>query len=263
MMVDFILLGLLAAIIIMAAIIVARKFPVLAQLDVSSIAEARHMETKRDIIEARLYRKLSAGGSRLKSIISPAWQFLKEKFNKLYGKIARLERHYRLKARSMNRGDKNQVKAAVESLLEEARIFSEQEQYPDAERKLIEAISLDNHNLEVYKRLGKLYAIQGDNEHAIQSWEFALKLQPEDTGIYLDLSDIYQKKNDSQKVINVLQKAIEREPNNPKILDSLVGCAIDRGDKLLAAENMRKLKEVNPENSKIAEYQEKIDQMKL
>src|SRR3989338_3707975 len=110
------------------------------------MAEVRHSEKKRDIVEERLYRKLSEGGSRLKRIFVPIGGKLKEWFHRLYGKVARLQRPYRLKATTMiGAHSSDKQKQIISDLLADGAGFVDQENYKEAERKFIEAISLDNH----------------------------------------------------------------------------------------------------------------------
>ena len=264
MIVNIILIAILAVAVAAVVFILMRKFPLVAQLDVSTMAEARHSETKKDIVEDRLYRKLNEGVSRVRKIVAPGWNFLMELFNRVYGKIASLERHYRLKAKKATiHQDDGRAKQALVSLMEEGEVLIDGEKYQDAERKLIEVISLDAHNVDAYKRLGKLYFLQNNYQHAEETLKFAQKLQADDVDIYSTLAEGYIAQNRKEKAMEVLKSAQEREPNNPKILDQLLELAISLGDKLLAGQTVRKLKEVNAENQKIVEYEKHIDSMKM
>ena len=68
--------------------------------------------------------------------------------------------------------------------------FIDKENFADAEKKYVEALTLDDKSYQAYQGLGQLYLLQKDYEHAKETFEFLLKLNQEDPFIYRSLGEI-------------------------------------------------------------------------
>jgi len=79
--------------------------------------------------------------------------------------------------------------------------------------------------------------------------------------IYFSLAWVERETGDLEAALENYQEALEIEPNNPRYLDLILDLSIMKKDKELAREYLNKLAAVNPENQKLGEWQEKIDNL--
>lgn len=238
------------------------KFPLLANLDVKTIRAEQLAKKKEDLIELRLRRKFERIGGRAAGVITPVGQSIEKFFHRLYAQALALEQRYQTKARSIpSSRSLNQQNLII--LLEEGADLLKQGNYAFAEKKFIQVLSLDPLNKGAYRKLGELYLDQRDFEHAIESLQHVLKIDEGDSVSYHDLGLVYQELQDYEKAVVYLKKAVEKNPNNPKYLDSLTEASILHRNKFLAQEALRQLKKANPENQKIAEFQKRIDELRM
>ncbi|MEX1064267.1 MAG: tetratricopeptide repeat protein [Candidatus Paceibacterota bacterium] len=73
------------------------------------------------------------------------------------------------------------------------RGFKKKEEYKKDEQQLIIEIAKDPKNPVLYKKLGQIYAMTGENEDAYQSFKKALELDPEDEDIKMRLDKVTAK----------------------------------------------------------------------
>ena len=78
---------------------------------------------------------------------------------------------------------------------------------------------------------------------------------------YADLGWVYQLENKNTYALNYYQKAIELEPNNPRFLDLLLKICIILKNKNLAQEIFLALSNADPENQKLAEIRSEIENL--
>ena len=186
-------------------------------------------------------------------------------------------------------------KGKFEIILEEAKSLLTDNNLAEAEKKFIEAISLNPQNVKAYKGLGKIYLELKQYEQAKEVFEHILKLDNKDSYAYFALGDIslnngdavsarenylkaveYKKHNASmlielaktcqtlgynEEALSHLKEAVNIDPNNPNYLDYLIKASIDLKDKNLAENILYKLEKINPENKKIEEYENLIKEL--
>lgn len=241
--------------------IIFRKFSVLASLDMNSVPQEQQDRKKEDIVEMRLRRKIEAIKKGFLKVWKPLAKFVAAVASRLYQTVMNLEKKYQAGAESVSEAiEINQQK--VLSLLNEADGLVKGDDLAAAEKKLIEVIGLDHRNLEAYKRLGQIYLMQKEYEHAIESLQHALKLDEKEAAIYGEISEVYGMIDDKEKALMYIKEAVKRDSKNPKYIDAWVEKSINTGDKFSAEQALRKLKKVNPENQKIKEYKQTVKEMK-
>ena len=272
-----------------------RKFPKVTAINSKTAPVIKQLEIKRRLLEERFQRKFNITGKKIFVLLKPLGKRLADKFKNWYQKIIELEEEQRYKLKKAGLKDKGQVNQHTNKLLNEAAALTEQEKYPEAERKYIEILSLDDRNTDAYKGLGELYLKQKDYEHAKETFEFLLQLNEDDPFIYRSLGAIASEKGDLKKAQEELKKSLELdatdissyidlaqvylnldepgqafeiiskaaglEPNNPRVLDFLIEISIIVRDKEAALKAFRQLKEANPENQKLKELRDKVDKL--
>ncbi|PIR48048.1 hypothetical protein COV06_01465 [Candidatus Uhrbacteria bacterium CG10_big_fil_rev_8_21_14_0_10_50_16] len=258
------LLPLLLLVVSLAVIVwfVVRYYSKLIVLDVSSDPEREKRRKKRALFVQRLER---IGGERAQKAGKAASSVTREGkglIKKLYHHAQAMERHYK-RLQKESSGDVAGTLEMRNHLKEEAEELIEKESYAAAEQRLIELLSLDAKNAEVYELLGKVYVDMKQFDQARQTFEYASALAPEDASILTSLGELAMRASETQKAVEYFEAAVDLRSNNPKYLDFLIDASILAGDRKRAQKGLKLLKQVNPENNKIEEFQDRIYSLPL
>ena len=132
-----------------------------------------------------------------------------------------------------------------------------------AEQRLIELISLDQKNSEVYELLGNVYVKTKQYDQARQTFEYAHAQKPNDASIVTSLGELAMRRGEVELATQYFNMAVDLKPNNPKYLDFLIDASLLSGQKKLAVKGLKLLREANPENKKIDEFAARIAEMPL
>ena len=76
------------------------------------------------------------------------------------------------------------------------------------------AIKLDPNNIEALRCLGKLYAKTGDFDRAFETFKKAMDKNPKDANLWYDLGLCHARRKDFSESIRCLTKAMELDPQN-------------------------------------------------
>ena len=242
-------------------VIVARRLPDLAAVDVETIAERRHKATKEKILIQRLAGSTKSSIKKAFKIFRPLEWKIRNKFRELYRKVLDMEREYKINQVKRGEGEIQEVK--TDELLTKAKNFVDSGNFIQAERLFIDLIKLDNKNLSAYQGLGDLYSRQKNYDHAKEICEYVLKVDPKNSDTLAQLSEICRLNSELKEALDYSQKALREEPNSPKFLDNLLEISIILKDKRLAKETYQKLKKINPDNKKLIEFRKRINGIKV
>jgi tetratricopeptide (TPR) repeat protein len=242
-------------------LIVIRKFPALSAINIESIKSEQEAEIKEKIIVTRLQRKVGDAGRAFKKIFLLPFSAAGAWFKKFYNKILTIEKRY-VKKKPAVPPAPEELEQKIKALFLAADEFFKEGILDEAEKKYIEIVALDHKNVDVYKKLGSLYLEQKNYDNANETFQYTLKLNPNDIETLIDLAMLQKQKGENEKALVNFQRAAELEPTNPKNLDFLIEISIILGKNDLAKETLEKLKEVNPENQKLAEFEERINSLK-
>ncbi|NQU83968.1 MAG: tetratricopeptide repeat protein [Parcubacteria group bacterium] len=267
-MTTTILIILIVGSLIGMGVIVVRKLPQLSIIEVESVKSKREAKIKQDILINRLKRlraeRLVQFIKTVAPLIGPFAKKAKDKFVNLYQGIVDIERKHRRqngKKQESKTIEVEETLSQVEVLLEEADELLKRDNLRDAEKRYLEAISLDYKNVASYEGLGGLYLKKREYKEAKETFEFILKLDPERPDIYFDLAEASVGLGDGNAAIENLSKALELQPNNPKYLDYLIEVGIMSKNYKIVRIALEKLKEVNPDNQKIKEFEMRMKEM--
>jgi len=272
-------------------VIIVRKFPVLANLDVKNIPVEKEARFKEQIISNRLKRNFTKWSSRLARPARMAVREISNFLKWLFIKLNKLKDSY-AQEKALSGDDKQQK---IEQLFREASELEKHDDLDIAEKKYIEIISLDSKNIKAFKALGQLYYERKDYEEAKQTFGHILKLKEDDEEVYeglakiaqekgnlaqardeylkvldidnqhsqtyFDLALVYKAMENIDEAISNMKKALKIEPNNPRYLDIMLELSIIDKDKATALDIYKKLAEVNPDNQKLPEFKEQIDEL--
>ncbi len=262
----------------------------MASLDLSTVPKEQEARVKQNILKSRLKRKLSRFFLILGRVISPLQEKLAEWTKAIYYKLLTLKENYREDPSSDLKGG-----LALKDILSEAEELVKKEDYEGAEKKYIQAISINSKNIETFKLLGALYLTMKKFPEAKETFEHVLKLTKEDAETYThlaeiekekgnfekaeenflqsiklnsarslnyyNLADVYREMGNIKEALTSIREALKIEPNNPRYLDAMVEISIIAEEKADAWGAYKKLKQINPENNKLPEMKKKIDKL--
>ena len=261
--------------------IVAKKFSVLANVDVENIPAEKEALAKERIISHRLKRHFVKFSSRFLRMANTSGHLAKNFFTLLYNKLHQIKEEYTEKnTPSKKEGEES----GAGGLVREAELLAREDKFEEAEKKLIEAISENSKNIQAFKMLADIYSKLKNFQEARQTFEHILKLQ--DSG---DISALYQKAGDKpngkkeaecergkiyfelaltekelgnlEAAAKTLKEALKIEPKNPRYLDTMIDISIILKDKVSALDAYEKLNEINPENGKLEEFKNQIREL--
>lgn len=238
-----------------------RKLPQVRVVDPSSSKEAKSKELKNAILAKRLERIGSEKAESLKrDILMPVGTSIQNVVRRAAGKLTALERRYAERQKSgvvvVNNPE------VLRELVREAEELLAADRYDAAEKKLIEVVSIDPKNVLAYERLGRLYLMNKDFVGARETFQFLMKLSPKDASVLAALGEVAEGEGKQDEALKYYKEALDISPHNPKYLDFYIDSAIMNGDVAEATTTLGTLREVNPENQKIAEFDERIAELR-
>ncbi len=235
--------------------LVYKKWDQLKLLDPQSDAADRSKKLKYDLLRQRMERAGSQYAKKAQdNLLKPVGSAAQLLVRRLAAKLSAVEESY--KKQKIQAGERDL--RVIDDLIKDAKNKIDKHDYEVAEKKLIEAISLDPRNIEAYEILGRLYLLNKDYNQAEETFKFLLKLSPENPSVITALGEVNQKKGDVKQAYNYFKKAAELSPKNPKYLDFLIEACILIGDTHEAQEALDKLVAVNAENNKIKDFEKRI-----
>lgn len=87
-----------------------------------------------------------------------------------------------------------------------------------SEQTLLQLVSSGNTAAETFNLLGWCYQQLGQNEQAIQAFEQAIRLRPDQESNYLDLAKVLVARNKIADALEVAKRATDACPHSPRIL---------------------------------------------
>ncbi|OGH68288.1 MAG: hypothetical protein A3D53_02990 [Candidatus Magasanikbacteria bacterium RIFCSPHIGHO2_02_FULL_45_10] len=274
------------------AVVIIRKFPQMANVDVDNLPLEKEAKKKKEIMSRRIEAEgtvmLTKAGLLFRPI-QKIWGKLQLQFRIYVGKIERLLRREERKGNVLSAEDQE---SKLNSLLNDAQMEIATQNFDKAESLFIAAIKIDPRSYEAYKGLADTYLLKNSLEEALETYTFLLQLYPKDDDIMVKIADIAEQKGDIQKAIDYLERAIvindslsprfyhlaellvkvdqadiakeaiisavDLEPKNPKYLDLLIEIGILCGDKDVATKGFAELRLVNPKNQKLQVFSDRI-----
>ncbi|MFH0873632.1 MAG: tetratricopeptide repeat protein [Candidatus Komeilibacteria bacterium] len=270
-----------------------RQRKMLATINVERVPGVKDQQVKSRLLEAKLKRTIGEHWGNARRFIGWHPRKLSDSIKFLQQRLQQLEREYR---RIIHKDLSSEVKKskAIEDLLIGARTYLDQGEYAKAEEVLIDALSLNDHNVEAYFILARVYQGKKELDHARETLEYLLRLtHNEDPQVfeqmaalslergnlkeaeeeylrsisldennylyYFELAGIYRDMEELVQALEIAKKALVLAPNNPKILDFLIELAIAQQDKIEAKQYLERLMEVNPDNNKIEDFRQRIE----
>jgi len=247
-------------------LIVIRKFPVLANIDIGEIEAERQAELKRKILNEKFKRSITKIFKDFGKFLKPVGKSLGKFFGLLYNRLINLKENYTEETQVAGEDAGKKVKV----LFAEAQDLTYKEDLAKAEAKYIEIIGIDSKNYKAFELLGENYFNREDYEEAEQTFGHAIKLKEQLKKAGEDIADIdlaktffslglvYQKMNNLTMAFEKTKAGLELEPNNPRYLDKMIELCIISKDSKTAKDYCHRLESSNPGNKKLKELKDKI-----
>lgn len=296
MLLDLIALVGLIISLIGLAIVVIRKFPLLAAADTTATVGAVE-KRKRSLIEERLRRKVTGAIGKFSTVSTPIANTAGKFWGATHKKLLDLEHEYKVRSLPvfLSRRQRQRVDKDIAVILQQAQALLDDHEYAAAEEKVMQAVRFEPRSVPAFDFLGRLYLETKQYGHAKEVYQYLLKLTGESDAIYehlgeaeqaegnldaakddlqqavdlnrtvaqyhLELAQVYIELGEGGEAFTSIQEASRLEPNNPKILDQYVEICIAHHKKQFAEDAIARIAETNPENGKLAEWREKISAM--
>ncbi|MDD3284575.1 MAG: tetratricopeptide repeat protein [Patescibacteria group bacterium] len=275
--------------------IIFKKIPQLKKIEPEKIDEYRENKKKKAILEQKFTRDVSAFRQKFLILVKPTLNLTSNFLKKQYSKLYKIEEKYRTKLVKIHFEDKISNESHTLRHIEKAEKFIQNKKWLLAENEYVNALKLDVHNIEIYKKLADLYIQSKELEKAKETYEYIIKIEENDHDSYNKLGDIYKSMGDLNKTIEQykiaisksknnanyyynlattylkiekieesfenINNAINTEPENTVFLDFLINLSIIMGDRELGNKTLSKLLDIEPENKKIQEFREKLEKM--
>ncbi len=254
----------LAASLVVVGVLFSKKWSKLKSIDLEAMKSHQQKSVKHSLVEKRIIRRLDESKSKWQSILGPLWEKISELFKGFYLKIIRLEKKYKEeteKTKPKTQEEKELSRQKVNVLLQDAKDLRDKKEYHEAETKCIEALGLDNKNIDVYCCLSDVYMSLKDYDHAQETLSFAKELDPENDFIWRELGLLNKNLDKPKEAFDNFKKAVKISPKNPKNLDLLLEQSIINKEIFEAKNTFKKLQEVNPDNQKLEEYLKRIEEL--
>ena len=239
-------------------VIIVRKFPALANLDVENMPAEKEARFKEQIITGRMEKSLAKWKVRLGRFFGFIAGGIGTLFRFIHKKLQEAKKKYSSHPAALPPEDKETM---IKELLQKNAGLDDRENFEEKEANLIKIIELEPRNSEIFIVLGNLYAANKKYEEGKQAFAHVLKLLGDEESdkqaeVYYDLAEIYRDTAEAENSLETIKMAVKLAPNNPRYLDALLEISIMNKDKISAQDALEKLSVVNPENGKLAEFKE-------
>lgn len=243
-------------------VIVGRKFPALANLDVNTIPEEKETKFKEYIAGKRIKRRISQWTSQISKFFKKFTEGWGGMWERAYKKLEKIKEEESDKGKE----GKEKKEERIRRLFNELEELDSKEDFEKCESKLIEIIGLDSKNTAAFEELSDLYFENKKYREANQTYKHTLKLlNKKDVDkraeMYFNLALVHKEAEELSEALEKMAGALKLSPNNPRYLDTMLEISIMKEDKTLAKSTYDRLAGVNPENKKLEEWKKKIEEM--
>lgn len=260
MIVTIVLLSLLGLGVLLLLWIAVRKLPQLKIVDPSTSKAEKAKGVKYDILRKRLERVSGEKVASVRKQMSGPFTWLQNGVRRTAAKLAAIERSYADRQKSSTRRKPNAQE--LRRMVDEASRLLDDERYDDAEKMLVEVLSMDPKNKDAYEYIGRLYILTKNIENAKEAFKYLHKLAPQDASVLASLGEIAVLENDPDEAFTYFSRAKNISPNNPKYLDFFIEAALKKGDAMEATIAINHLREVNPDNQKIEIFEGRLAEVR-
>lgn len=234
------------------AYFIVRHWKEIRLLDPHSIKEERQKEEREKLITRRFERVTADRIAALKRVGRTIARKTKESYKRTEERLQSFDNLYR-KVKSPFSAMAPSQRERIKTLLSEARSLIRDLKWADAERRLLEVLSLDQRQLDAYKLLGTMYLRQKLYPQARETFEFLVKTRKADDATYAGLAEIAKAEGNFQITEAMLVKAVDASPRQPHRHAELASFYIERAAPAKAWPYAKRASELEPGSAKYLE----------
>ncbi len=214
-MLYWITLPIAAAAFFVIVVLFLRHWKEIRLLDPGSIQEERERRKRDELVLQRFERMTHQKFAPFKALFLGVIIGIKKSYHRVYLRLVRLERFY-TQAKTPFAFIAPSVKDRLKLLLDEARSLVRDTKYADAERRYLEALSIDKRCWDAYKGLGNIYLKQKMYNQARETYEFLLHRKKADDVVFAALAEIADAEGNTSGAEDLLRRALEFRPRLPQ-----------------------------------------------
>ena len=232
--------------------LIARHWKEIRLLDPQSIKEERQKQEREKLITRRFERVSAEQLAALHRFGRTLARKTKESYKRTEERLQSFDNLYK-KVKSPFSAMAPSQRERIKTLLTEARSLIRDLKWADAERRLLEALALDQRQIDAYRLLGTLYLRQKLYPQARETYEFLVKTRKADDATYAGLAEIAKAEGNFQIAEAMLQKAADASPRQPHRQAELAAFFLERGNAAKAWPHAKRASELEPGSAKYLE----------
>lgn len=232
---------------------VLRHWKEIRLLDPSSIKEEQERQKRDDLITRRFHRVTNEGLAPIKAAGAKGVQAAKNVYRITLRKLQAMQGFYEKAKTPFATLTPSANKERVKGLIDEARSLARDQKWAEAERRYIEALSLDSRQWDAYKGLAVLYLKQRLYSQARETFEFLAKSKKADDVCFAGLADIAEIEGNMLLAEEMRRKAVEIRPRLANRQAELAEQYIKMGDASKAWPYAKRAVELDEKSSKYLE----------
>jgi len=235
-----------------AVYLILRHWSEIRLLNPGSIKEEQERQ-KRDILVAQRFSRIQSDKlAPVKYLFQQSVFQTKKAFHQAYLRLVRLDRVYQQAKRPFAKAAPSEQER-IKVLLDEARSLARDLKWGEAEKRYLEALLLDNRNVDAYKGIGTLYLKQKMYPQAKETFEYLVKVKRADDASYAALADIADAEKETGKAEEMRLKAVELRPRLACRHAELARHYAERSDFAKAWPSAKRASDLEPKSAKYCE----------
>lgn len=235
-----------------ASFLVLRHWKELSLLDPHSIKEEQEKQKREQIILRRFERFRVNQIEPMKRAGRGVWRSFLQGYERMESRLKSIESFYRQAKRPFATVAPS-TRERILTLLGEARSLMRDLKWAEAERRLLEILSLDPRSADAYKCLGLIYLKQKLYEQARETYQFLLKMKRQDDATYAGLAEIEEAEGNVARAEQMRLKAVESSPRQPYRHAELAGFYLSHGEAAKAWPSAKRASDLEPTSAKYLE----------
>ncbi len=275
-----------------AVFLVVRRWKDIALLDPSSLKDEQERQRREALILRRFERMRSEKVRPFKRIGRELGQVIDSSYQRLQDHVKTMEALYKT-AKQPFATVAPLTRERIKTLLTEAKSLARDLKWSEAERRYLEALTIDPRHADAYKGLGHMYIKQKLYPQAKETFEFLLKMKKADDATYSGLAEIVESEGrldeaaalrikavgmsphqsfrhaelaefwlrheDPKKALGAAEQAVKFEPTSARYLELSLEAAILLRDRREAERLYDRLRLLTQDSSRFRSWKEKIE----
>ncbi len=235
-----------------AGFLVLRHWKELSLLNPNSIKEEQERQKREQMILRRFERFRVNQMEPMKRAGRGVWRAFLQGYERMENRLKSLETFYQ-QARRPFAAVAPSTRERILALLGEARSLIRDLKWAEAERRLLEILSLDQRCADAYKCLGLIYLKQKLYEQARETFQFLLKMKKQDDATFAGLAEIEEAEGNVARAEQMRLKAVEVSPRQPHRHAELAGYYLTHGEPAKAWPSAKRASDLEPTSAKYLE----------